>query len=107
MTYHFNTKYQKIHSDCLELLNSKAIFMSGSELKEYLGYDIKRISQAVVVAQKTGVYDIINVKGKGYVSTKWLTNEKIRKLIKHQVKTLENEAIDDLRVANGFKELLV
>ena len=70
MTHHFNTKYQKIHSDCLELLNSKAIFMSGSELKEYLGYDIKRISQAIVVAQKNGTYDIINVKGKGYVSTK-------------------------------------
>ena len=107
MTYHFNTKYQKIHTDCLELLNSKAIFMSGNELKEYFGYDIKRISQAVVVAQKNGVYDIINVKGKGYVSIKWLTNDKIRKLVKHQVKTLENEAIDDLRVANGFKELLV
>lgn len=90
---------------CLEILESKPIFLKGKDLEKYTGINYKYISFAILSSQRKGCVGIINVKGRGYVATKWIyKNENIYNAVKRQVKVLESEALHDLKVANFFRE---
>lgn len=90
---------------CLDILETKPIFLKGKDLEKYTGINYKYISYAILGSQRKGHVGIINVKGRGYVATKWIyENENIYQAVKRQVKVLESEALYDLKVANFFRE---
>ena len=90
---------------CLEILETIPIFLKGKDLEKYTGINYKYISYAILGSQRKGHVGIINVKGCGYVATKWIyENENIYLSVKRQVKVLESEALYDLKVANFFRE---
>lgn len=96
---------EQCYNLCLEILESKPIFLKGKDLEKYTGINYKYISFAILGSQRKGHVGIINVKGRGYVATKWIyENENIYQAVKRQVKVLESEALYDLKVANFFRE---
>lgn len=96
---------EQCYNLCLEILETKPIFLKGKDLEKYTGMNYKYISYAILGSQRKGHVGIINVKGRGYVATKWIyENENIYNAVKRQVKVLESEALYDLKVANFFRE---
>lgn len=96
---------EQCYNLCLEILETKPIFLKGKDLEKYTGMNYKYISYAILGSQRKGHVGIINVKGRGYVATKWIyENENIHNAVKRQVKVLESEALYDLKVANFFRE---
>lgn len=94
----------QVYLDCLEILESKPVFLMGKELEKYTGYFYKDISRCILLNQRLGNLGIINVKGSGYVALKWIYSDKlIYEKVKRQVDVFENEALEDLRVASEFK----